>query len=74
MCARQLAVGAAFAAKAVLWRAIGAHGDHRQGGRRGEFHQELRVDAFVPEHLQQALPEEVGGHAAEQRGLDAEPA
>lgn len=68
----QQAVSTAFAAKAVLRRAIGTHGDHCQRGRRRELHQELLAHAFVPQHLQQAAPKEVGGQSAEQPGLNAQ--
>lgn len=66
----QLPVGAAFAAKAVLRRAVGTHGDHRQGGRRVELHQKAFADTFVFQYLLQAPSKVIGGQAGEEPGLD----
>ncbi|VVO41464.1 hypothetical protein PS691_05780 [Pseudomonas fluorescens] len=48
---QQLAIGAAFAAETVMRRAIGADGDHGQGGRCIEFLQVVRAHAFLLQHL-----------------------
>ncbi|VVO41383.1 hypothetical protein PS691_05773 [Pseudomonas fluorescens] len=48
---QQLAIGAAFAAEAVMRRAIGTDGDHGQGGRCIEVLQVVRAHAFLLQHL-----------------------
>ncbi|MNI08209.1 hypothetical protein D3C73_612360 [compost metagenome] len=70
----QLSIGAAFATEAVLRRAIGAHGDHRQGGRRGEIQQEVLAHTFILQHLQQTPAQVVGGQPGQQRRIHAQPA
>jgi len=47
----QQAIGTAFAAKAVDRTAIGADGDHRQGGRRIEDGEMLGGNTFFLQQL-----------------------
>ena len=70
----QLPVGTPFAAKAVLRRAIGAHGYHRQGGRRVELNQKAFADTFVFQYLLQAPSKVIGGQAGEEPRLDPQAA
>ncbi|MNI73682.1 hypothetical protein D3C73_1297060 [compost metagenome] len=70
----KLSIGAAFAAETVVRRAIGPHGDHRQGGRCGEIQQIVRAYAFLLQHLEQTPAEVVGGQPGKQRSVHAQAA
>ena len=74
MCDQKLAIGTPFTAKAVVGRAVGAHGHHGQGSGGLELLQVASVHAFVVQHLSQALAQVVPGEAGQQRRVDAQAA
>ncbi|MNF90235.1 hypothetical protein D3C84_727920 [compost metagenome] len=72
MLGQQLAVGAAFAAEAVVRRAIGTDGDHGEGGRCIEVLQVVQAHAFLLQGLPQTPAQVVGGQPGQQRHIDAQ--